>query len=120
MANYDLRLTGQSTRQTVLHTSETPTRTSTNALLVYVKEPRRVDKPIPPVLMPLNAKIVEISEYEKIDINDFMTDMSQNQRHRFILKLNEGLSVPIFSYYLSKGGARQSLTHMLSGGSLFN
>jgi hypothetical protein len=55
--------------------------------------------------MPLNAKIVESSEHEMIDVNDFMTDMSQNQRHRFILKVNEGLSVPIFSYYWSRGGS---------------
>jgi len=98
MAKYELRLTGQSTRQTVLHTSETPSRTSTNALLVYIQEPCNARKLIPSVLHSLNAKMVESSEYEKIDVSDFMTDMSQNHRHRFTLKLHEGLSVPIFSY----------------------
>ena len=76
MAKYELRLTGQSMRQTVLHTIETPARTSANALLVYIREPRRANKPISSVLHPLNSKMVESSEYEKVDVNDFMTDMS--------------------------------------------
>jgi len=61
------------------------------------------------VLGSLNAKMMESSEYAKINVNDFMNDMSHNQRHMYILKLHEGLSVPIFSYYWARGGNKDDI-----------
>ena len=81
IAKYELRLTGQSARQTAIHSNAVLAITSEYALHVYIKEPRRADKPILPLLQSLNSKMVESSEYEKVDVNDFMSNMSHNQRH---------------------------------------
>ena len=115
MAKYELRRTGQSARQTAIHNNSVPASTSENALHVYIKEPRRAYKPILPLLKSLNSKMVEKSEYQKIDVNDFMSNMSHNQRHTYILKMREGLSIPIFSYYWARGAVGLVSIHMLSG-----
>jgi hypothetical protein len=48
----------------------------------------------------------EVSEYEMIDVNDFMTEMTSNQRHQYLLKMQAGMSSPIFSYTWARGGSR--------------
>ena len=53
------------------------------------------DKRIPLVLQPLNTKLQSALEYEMIDVNDYMEDMSRLQRHIYLLKLQQGMSVPI-------------------------
>jgi hypothetical protein len=54
----------------------------------------------------MNQRLEQATEYEMIDVNDFMIGMSNDQRYRYLLKMNEGLSEPIFSYTWSKGGSR--------------
>jgi hypothetical protein len=39
-----------------------------------------------------------MGDYDMIDVNDFMPDMTGMQRHRFILQLQQGLSVSILLY----------------------
>ena len=68
-------------RQTSLHNNTTPVRNTKSALHLYITEPRRADKIIPSVLLPLNARVDEAEECEMIDVNDFMADTSNNQRH---------------------------------------
>ena len=75
-----------------------------------MKEPCRAGIPISIVFRALNAKMIESNEYEMIDVDDVTTDMSENHRHQFVLKLNEGLSIPIFSYYWSWVGSRAVIT----------
>jgi hypothetical protein len=41
-----------------------------------------------------------------IDVNDFMTNMTNDQRNRYLLKMNEGMPEPIFSYAWSRDGSR--------------
>jgi len=98
MQRYYLRLTGHVLRQAHVYTSVDPLRTLDNSLRVYVREDRRADKSIPPILRPLDMKMHNVDDYGTIDVNDFMTGMSGMQRHRFILQLRQGLSVPIFLY----------------------
>jgi hypothetical protein len=43
---------------------------------VYIKEARRADRSIPPILCPLDKKMQNINDYDMIDVNDFMPDMS--------------------------------------------
>ena len=71
----------------------TPLRTAKNALNLYLKDPRMANKPIPLVLKPLNTKLQSALEYEMIDANDYMEDMSRIQRHRYLLKLQQGIYV---------------------------
>jgi len=106
MARYELRLSGQSSRQAELHTNPHPARTVDNALKVYIKEARRADKAIPRVLESLNEKLQESAVYEKIDLTDLVKDMPIRKRHEYLLKVQEGLSVPFFSYTWSRGGSR--------------
>jgi hypothetical protein len=40
-----------------------------------------------------------------IDVNDFMTCMTNSQRHNFLLKMHEGMFDPIFSYTWSRRGS---------------
>ena len=40
------------------------------------------------------------------DVNDFMTCMTNSQRHNFLLKMHKGMSDPIFSFTWSRGGSR--------------
>jgi hypothetical protein len=105
MNKYYLRLTGQAERQIQVNRSLLPLRTSENALHVYVTEPRRADKPIPPALIPINRRILNADEYDMVDVNDFLADLSRMQRHRFLLNLHQGLSVPIFLYTWAWGGS---------------
>ncbi len=39
-----------------------------------------------------------------IDVHDFMEGMSNSQRYIYILKMQEGMFVPIFSYAWARGG----------------
>jgi hypothetical protein len=52
-------------------------RTSENALKVFLREPRRADKGIPPILQPLDIKLQDVNEYVMIDVTDYMSDMSR-------------------------------------------
>ena len=106
MQRYYLRLTGQAQRSTQAQQSAAPLRNTDNSLHVYVKEPRRADKTIPPHLRPLNKRLESALEYEMIDVNDYMEDMSRMQRHRYILQMQQGLSFPIFHYTWTWGGSR--------------
>ncbi len=71
-------------------------RTTDNALKFYVREARRADKDIPPVLRRLNTRLENVIEYEVIDVNDCMDDMSRSQRHRYLLQMEHGSAIPIF------------------------
>ena len=106
MAKYELRLAGQSVRQTALHNRAAPARTSVSALHLCITEPRRAELVIPSILMPLNTRLEESEEYETIDVNDFMIDMTSNQRRQYLLKMHAGMSCPIFSYTWARGGSR--------------
>ncbi len=107
MRRYYLRTTGQSIRQTALRESVTPLRTVDNALKLYVREARKANKDIPPVLRRLNTRLENAIEYDIIDVNDYMDDMSRSQRlHRYLLQMEQGLSIPIFHYTWSWGGSR--------------
>ena len=101
-----LRVSAQTDRQVQVRESMTPLRNAENALFVYIKEPRRADKDIPLLLRPLNTKLVNAVEYDMIDVNDFMEDMSRSQRHRYLLQLQQGMSVPMFHYTWTWGGSR--------------
>ena len=117
---YLLRITGQAVRTAELYTSVALVRTLDNSLRVYIKEARRADKSIPHILRPLDRKMQNIDDYEMIDVNDFMSDMTGMQSHRFILQLQQGLSISIFLYTWAWGGAGQASTHTLFGVSLPN
>jgi hypothetical protein len=106
MGKYELRLSCQLQRQSTLSASAGPARTSETALHLFVKEPRRADRSIPVILRPLNTRIQQSVEYKMIEVNDFMTGMTNPQRHIFLLKMHEGMSDPIFSYTWSRGGSR--------------
>ena len=120
MQRYYLRTTGQAVRTAQVRTSAAPVRTLENSLRVYIKEARRADRSIPPILRPLDKKMQNINDYDMIDVNDFMPDMTGMQRHRFILQLQQGLSVSIFLYTWAWGGAGQASTHTLFGVFLLN
>jgi len=106
MQRYCLRLSGQNIRQTQAHKLFAPLRSGKNALKMYVKDPRRADKAIHPILRPLNTKPGSALEYEMVDLNDYMGDMSRSQRYMYLLLLQQGMSVPIFHYTWSWGGSR--------------
>jgi len=106
-------------RQTALHKSSVHARTTETALHVYVREPRRGDKYIPALLRPLNNRLQQATEYEMIDVNDFMTGMTNDYRYKYFLKMNEGMTVPIFSYTWSMGGSRAGVNpHVIWRGPL--
>jgi hypothetical protein len=94
-------------RTAQVRTSVAPVRTLNNSLRVYIKEARRADRSIPPILHPLDKKIQNMGEYDMIDVNDFMPDMTGMQRHRCIIQLQQGLSVSIFLYTWAWGGGEQ-------------
>ena len=48
-------------------------------MFIYVKEPRRADKQIPPALRSIDNKIKNVDEYEIFDVNDYMEDFSGMQ-----------------------------------------
>jgi hypothetical protein len=54
----------------------------------------------------LNVRLEEAEEYEMIDVNDFMIDMTNNQRHQYLLKMRGGMSCPVFIYTWARGGSR--------------
>jgi hypothetical protein len=95
---YYLRTTGQAVRTEQVRTSVAPVRTLNNSLRVYIKEAWRADSSIPSILHPLDKKMQNMDDYDMIDVNDFMPDMTGMQRHRFIIQLQQGLSVSIFLY----------------------
>jgi hypothetical protein len=66
---------------------------------------------IPALLRPFNNRLEEAAEYEMIDVNDFMTVNTNDHRYKifFFFKMNEGMTVPIFSYTWSRGGSRASV-----------
>ena len=113
---------GKAVRQAHVYASVDPISTMYNSLRVYIKEACRVDKSIPPILRPLDRKMQNIDDYGMIDVNAFMTDMSGMLRHRFILRLREGLSGSYVHVHLvgGRGGAGKASTHTLFGGSLPN
>ncbi len=74
-----------------------------------LKEPRRVDKAIPSILWRLNTKLETAREYEMIDANDFVEDMSRLQRHRYLMQVQQGMSVPMFHYTWTWGGSRAGI-----------
>ena len=41
-----------------------------------------------------------------IDVNDYMKDMSRSQRHRYLMQLQQSMSIPIFHYTWTWGGSR--------------
>ena len=84
-------------------------RSAENALKLYLKEPRRVDKAIPLILQPLNTKLENSAEYAMIVVNDYIEDMSRSQRHRYLLHLQRGMFVPIFHYTWTWGGSRSGV-----------
>jgi len=106
MQRYYLRLTGQTHRAIHEQKIVAPLRNTDNSLHVYLKEPRRVDKTNPSHLRPLNKRLDSAIEYEMIDVNDYMEDMSTMQRHRYILQMKQGLSFPIFHYMWTWGVSR--------------
>ena len=118
MQRYYLRLTGQVARQAHVYTSVNPLRNLENLLRVYIKEARKVCKSIPPILRPLKRKMQNIDDYDMIDVNDCMEDMSMKQRHGFILQLRQGLSVPKFLYTSVWGEVRYTSTRTMFGGTL--
>jgi len=109
MHKYYLRLTRRVERQSQVHKSTAPMRTSDSALRVYLREPRRADKSIPPILQSLDKKVQDVDEYVMIDVNDYMSDLSRMQRHRYILQLQQGLSLPIFCYTWVWGCSRAGI-----------
>ncbi len=110
MQKYYLRLTGQAIRQAAVNLSVTPMRTAQNALHVYIKEQRRADRAIPLVLQAIDRKVQDVAaDYIMIDVNEFMGNFSTMQRHRFILQLQQGLSVPVFYYTWTWGGSRAGM-----------
>jgi len=109
MQNYFLRLIGQVERQAQVNRNPSLVRSSTNALKVYVKESRRADKVIPEVLRAVDRDVQNVEEYDMIDVNDYVKDVSRMQRHRYLLQLQQGLSVPIFCYTWMWGGSRAGM-----------
>jgi hypothetical protein len=83
-----------------------------NSLRVYVKEARRADNWIPPILRPLDEKMQSADEYAMIDVNEFMTDISGMHRHRFIFQLQQGLHVHVFLYTWAWGGMFGIYSHV--------
>ena len=76
MQRYYLRLASQTARQARANSSITPLRTIENALHVHVREPRRADKAAPPDLQPLDNKMQTVNEFDIVDVNDYMSNMS--------------------------------------------
>jgi hypothetical protein len=109
MQKYYLRLTGQVIRQVAVHLNVTPMRTAQNALHVYIKEKRRADRAIPLVLQAIDKKVQDVANYIMIDVNEFMGNFSTMQRHKFILQLQQGLSVPVFYYTWTWGGSKAGI-----------
>jgi hypothetical protein len=95
---YYLRLNDQVVRHAIANTIATPIRNITNALHVYLKEPRMADITIPPILQDLDRKAKNVDEYITIDVNDYMEDFTRVQRHRYNLQVQHGLSVFISCY----------------------
>ena len=62
-------------RTAQVRTSVALVRTLNNSLLVYIKEARRADRSIPPILHPLYKKMQNMDDYDMIDVNGFMPDM---------------------------------------------
>ena len=84
-------------------------RSANNSLQVYFKEPLRADKGIPSVTWRLNTKLETTLEYEMIDVNDFMEDMSSLQRHRYLMHVQQGMPAPMFHYTRTWGGSRAGI-----------
>ena len=93
-----------------MHERYAHARTTETVLHVYVREPRRRDKATPVLLRPLNNRMQQAIEYEMTEANDFMTSMTNGQWYRYLLKMKEGMSEPIFNYTWSRGGSRASVS----------
>jgi hypothetical protein len=77
----------------------------------------RVNRAIPLVLRPLNTRLENALEYEMVDVNDYMGDISRSQRYMYLLLLQQGMSVPIFHYTWTWGGIVEKVsTPTLYGG----
>jgi len=53
--------------------------------------------------------VQEVEEYFMIDANDYMQDLSKMQRLKYLLNLQQGLSVPVFFYTWIWGGGRAGI-----------
>jgi hypothetical protein len=106
MQRYYFRSSGQSIRHAQGIHSATPMRTADNALKSYVREPRKANKNITPVLRRQNTKLENAIEYDIVDVNDYIEDMSRSQQHMYLLQMQQGMFVPIFHYTWSWGGSR--------------
>ena len=91
-------MSGQSIRHAHVINSATPKWTADNALKLYVREPRMVDRAIPPVFRRLNTKLESAIVYDFIDVNDYMEDVSRSQRHMYLFQMQQDMSIPIFHY----------------------
>jgi hypothetical protein len=98
MQRYYLRATNLAIRQAQVQKSINPLRTAENALQLYLREPRKADRDIPLVLQRPNTKLENAVEYYMIDVNDYMADMSSNQRRQYLMQLQHSMSFPTFHY----------------------
>ena len=67
------------------------------------------DKVILEVFRAVDRDVQNVEEYDMIDLNDYVKDLSRMQRHRYLLQLQQGLSVPIFCYTWMWGGNRAGM-----------
>jgi hypothetical protein len=89
MGKYELKLAGQSVRQTTLHMNSAPASTLASSLHLCITKPRRANLSIPSIILrPLNRRLEDSEEYETIDVNDFMADITNNQRRRYLLNMH--------------------------------
>ena len=75
MARYELKLSGQSSRQAELHSIPQHARTTQNDLHVYIRETLKPNQTIPRKLMSLNDKLLQSDVYDRTDVTDFVSDM---------------------------------------------
>jgi hypothetical protein len=88
---YRAALDYQLKENAVVRSAESAMRTFSNAMHCELIVPARGTKPLPDVLKALSHALANSPLHVRIDLNDFMGDMSKQQRNTFVLELKKVL-----------------------------
>lgn len=105
--HYHRRLYQQGSRQKKVHEAEEPLRRPATAVKWVTIEALPLGEVPHRSLALLDRKLEDrhTVDFEPIDVNSYMSDMTTKQRHAFILRLKAGLSYPFQLWSWMKGGS---------------
>ncbi len=108
-----VRLFKQAIRQPDVHPSTESTRQVSEVVAYEIVERRSDYINIPKDMQALNNHLIEIEEYNVIDVILFMEGLHTMGRYRFTNKLKLGLAVPFKLWSWMKGNNAGIATHFV-------